>query len=242
MKAFSLSIIFFLFFLPRLKAQQEQENSKNEIKVNLSALLFRNISIQYERKISFKTTVALAAHLLPSGKIPFQNTVENFADMENIPFDQARVGSFGVVPEVRFYTGKKGAFNGFYLGPFLNFANYKTSLPITYNNKTGIFNGNISTMTVGIQAGIQANLSHKIKLDFWLLGPQFGASKGDLLFTGNLDDIEQEALRTSIDNVRDESPVKFIDTYSIDERGGKIKIKGPWAGLRAAGVNLCFSF
>jgi hypothetical protein len=172
MNRFLISLILLLTTVGSVNAQLLPDSNKNEIKVNLSALLFRNISVQYERKINKKMSVALGGHVLPFGKLPFKSTIEDLADVNTINFDDVRIGGFGFVPEVRFYTGKKGVFHGFYLGPFLNLSSYKADLPISYNDKTGIFNGNIFTVTLGLQLGIQANISNNIKIDFWLLGPQ----------------------------------------------------------------------
>jgi len=242
MNRFLFLLILFLTTVGSLNAQLLPDSNKNEIKVNLSALLLRNISLQYERKITRKMSVALGAHVLPFGKLPFKNTIRDIADLQNVNFDELKIGGFGFAPEVRFYTGKKGVFHGFYLGPFLNFSSYKAGLPIYYNDKTGIFNGHIFTKTLGLQLGIQTNISKNVRIDFWLLGPQYGASSGELVFKGTLDEVEQSALRFSIQDVKDDSPIRFIDSYNVDQKGGNIEVKGPWAGLRGAGINLALTF
>lgn len=168
-------------------------------------MAFRNIAVQYERKISKKTSFAIAAHLLPFGKLPYPGLVSDIADVKNVEFNKANIGAFGIIPEFRFYPGRKGALRGFYLGAFINYAQYKTDLPINYNNKTGIFNGKISTVTGGLQIGVQSKLSRKIVLDIWILGPNYGASSGNLVFKGDLEEMEQSALRFSLEGVKENS-------------------------------------
>ncbi len=239
-KSFFLLIFFFSILMP-IKAQEISDNS-NIVKVNLSALLMRNFSVQYERKISPKLALALGVHFLPFGKLPYQNIVSNYVDVNNIDFTKANIGAFGIIPEVRIYPGKEGALRGFYLGPFISYSSYKTDLPIYYSNKTGIFNGDISTFTGGLQIGVQRKLSRKVYVDFWIIGPNYGGSSGNLIFKGNLDELEQSSLRFSIQDVKDNFLIKFIESYQVDQNGGNIKVKGPWGGLRGAGINIGFRF
>ena len=224
------------------EAQQISDSVNNEIKLNISSLIVRNISVQYERKISAKISLALGVHLLPFGKLPQQKLVSDIVDVSDVNFEEAKLGSFGVVPDMRFYPGKRGVMKGFYFGPFINYSNYKMDLPINYNDKTGIFNGAVNTLTAGIQLGLQTKLSKSLWLDVWILGPNYGGSSGDLDFKGQLDEVEQSALRFSIQDVKDDFPVKFIDTYDVNENGATMHIEGPWAGLRGAGISLGFKF
>ena len=124
-------LIFFL--IKPVFAQPGADSLNNIIKLNLSALVVRNFSVQYERKVAPKIAVAIAFHILPFGKLPFSGTLSDMVDVNNVAFNKANIGSFGIIPEVRFYPGKKGALRGFYVGPFINYSHYKTSLPIDYN-------------------------------------------------------------------------------------------------------------
>ncbi len=104
----------------------------NAVKINLSGFAVRNISVQYERKINHKLSVALAFRDIPFGTLPFSGTISNLVDNPYIQFNKMNIGSVAVTPEVRFYPGKK-VLKGFYVGPFVSFGNYKTDLPIEYN-------------------------------------------------------------------------------------------------------------
>jgi hypothetical protein len=233
-----LILILSTFFVPKTFAQE----GDNEIKVNVPALIIRNISIQYERKIGAKTSVAIALRDIPYGKLPLQSTISNYVNNPFVEFDKLKAGSFGVTPEVRFYLGKKGAMRGFYLGPFINYSNYKTDLPIQYNNSTGIFNGEVKTITGGLQVGAQFKLSSHFYLDWWIVGPNYGGAKGDLIFTGALTSAEQSVLRDELKQLQSDVPFHFIKSYSVTGSGASINAKGPWAGLRGLGLNLAYRF
>ena len=241
MKKYCLLFILLSVKTTIIKAQSS-DTLNNAIKINLPALIARNISVQYERAISPKMSLGLGLHLLPFGKLRSQKLISDIVDVAEINFDEAKIGSWGIVPELRYYPGKKGVLRGFYFGPFFNYSEYKMDLPIYYNDKTGIFNGSVNTLTAGIQIGVQTKLSKSVWLDIWILGPNYGGSSGDLDFKGQLDEVEQSALRFSIQNVKDDFPVKFIESYEVNESGAAMTIEGPWAGLRGAGLNLTFKF
>ena len=232
--------------LTLLSQQQDTvlEKQKNNIlKINLSALVFKNISVQYERKIAKSISIAANVHYIPFGNLPFLSSIEKAIDDPSINVDKIKLGSFGVTPEIRFYIGKKGALRGFYIAPFANYTTYKTDLPIDYDTKTGIFNGSIKTITGGLLFGAQWKLGKSVYLDWWIIGPNYGKGNGDLNFAAALSPSEQIDLRSKIEDIRADAPFdKIIESYSVDNNGAKIKVSGPWGGLRGLGFNLGFRF
>lgn len=237
MKKNSLSI--FVLLLSCYTCYPQLNN--NAIKINLSGLVVRNISVQYERKVSHKISLALGFRDLPFGTLPFSKAISNLVDNPNVQFNRMNIGSIAVTPELRFYPGKK-PMKGFYVGPFISFANYKTDLPIEYNTKTGFFKGSVKTITGGLQVGSQFRLTKNFFLDWWILGPNFGGSSGALTFTGALSANEQIILAAELEQIKKDVPFNFIETYNVDNNGAMINIKGPWAGLRGLGINLVYQF
>ncbi len=233
------------FYLSAQTTASADTVSKNNIlKLNLSALLFKNISVQYERKVSRKSTVALNVHVMPFGNIPFKSAVEKAIDDASVDLDKLKVGNMGVTAEYRFYIGKKGAMRGFYLGPFLSYNNYKADLPLNYSNdtRTGVFSGKLKTYTAGLQLGAQWQLSKTVYLDWWILGPNYGSASGDLILNTALSPSEQQDLRDEIENLKNDVPLKTIKSYEVNASGAKIVAKGPWGGLRGLGINIGFRF
>ena len=230
-----------------LFAQQKKATPGNEknniVKINLSALVIKNISVQYERKVAKSVSVAANVHYMPSAKLPFLSEIEKAIDDPSVPVDQLKLGAFGVTPEIRFYVSKKGAMHGFYIAPFINYTTYKTDFPLNYSTKTGIFTGNISTITGGLLFGAQWSLGKFVTLDWWIAGPNYGHANGDLNLSTSLSPLEQAELRNQIEDLKNGAPFdKLIDSYTVSSTGSTMKAKGPWAGLRGLGINIGIRF
>ena len=226
-----------------LLAQKSESTQGNFMKVNLSGFIFRNISVEYERKTGERTSFAFNFHTIPFGKLPFQSLAQKLIDKAYVDLNLAEVGNTGATASYRFFRRKKGVFNGFYFAPMVTYNSYKTALPIQYNNgKTGFFTGNIHAVTGGIQAGVECRLSGKLYLDIWLLGPSYGFSSGNLRFDGPLSINEQAILSAEIEDLKGSLPIYVISSYQVNSTGASIVEQGPWAGLRGLGINLGFRF
>ncbi len=217
---------------------------KNIIKVNLPALALKNFSLQVERAVGKKISVAATVRYMPDGSVPLKSSFVKLADDPETErkLNNLNVGNFAVMPEVRFYLGKKGVFRGFYLGPFAGIARYSADLLYEYDDagttKTIPLSGDINSFTGGLMIGAQWQLSSIIYLDWWILGANYGTSKGDISGQQKLGTSEQQSLRDELDDL-DVPLTKF--TYVVDANGATVNFKGPWAGVRA-GICLGISF
>lgn len=226
------------------EAETKPAAGNNIIKLNLPALALKNISVQYERAVARKITVAGTLRYMPDGNIPLKSTFIKLADDPDIErqLNNTKVGNMAFMPEVRFYLGKKGAFRGFYLGPFASIARYNADILFEYDDagstKTIPLSGDVNTFTGGLMIGAQWKLSQLIYLDWWILGPNYGTSKGDVTGKKTLNASEQQSLRDELANL-DIPLTKF--TYTVDGNGATINFKGPWAGVRS-GICLGFRF
>jgi len=220
----------------------EIAESKNVVKLNLFALALKNVTLQYERAVARKVTVAGTFRVMPKGSIPLKSTFINLADDPDIEdqINNLKVGSVTFIPEVRYYFSKQGAFRGFYLGLFAEIASYSATVPIQYNNagttEMIAMSGKLTGITGGLMIGAQFKLSKKIYLDWWILGPNYGNSKGTLNAQKNMDAIEQKDLRDELASL-DIPLTKF--TYNVNSTGATMDFKGPWGGLRSG---LCIAF
>ena len=246
-----LLLVFATMFATSIWAQQESDKEdkeisimkKNIIKINLPALAFKNITVQYERALSRKTTVAGTFRFMPKGSIPFKSNIIKLADDPELErqLNNVEIGNMAFMPEVRFYLGKKGAFHGFYLAPFASIARYSTNLLFEYDDngvtKNIPLNGNVNSFTGGLMLGAQWQLSKALYLDWWILGPNYGNSKGDIAGTKTLSPAEQQSLRDEL-SMLDIPLTKY--TYTVDGNGATVNFKGPWAGVRSGiciGIN-----
>ena len=244
-------LLFLTISSASLLAQKEKEEvkdepapAKNMIKLNLFALALKNISVQYERAVARKVTVAGTFRYMPKGSIPFKSSFITLADDPDTErqLNNLKIGNVAFMPELRYYLGKKGAFRGFYLGLFASLARYNAEVPLEYDDngitKTIQMNGNITSITGGLMLGAQFKLGNKVYLDWWAMGPHYGSSNGSLSGQKKMNAQEQQDLR---DELRDIGIPLTKFTYAVDGNGAQMDIKGPWAGIRS-GLSIAFRF
>lgn len=257
-KRLLLTVLMAVAFFLKVNAQENDSVSyavstpKNLLKVNLFALPLNNFSFQYERAIGKKTAVSLGFRYMPNSGVPMKGSLESVIDDAETwnQMQSFKTGNTAITPEIRFYAGK-GVFRGFYFAPFARFSNYKAELPFEYEfeieNDNGsvtttaqniLLQGNVKTITGGILLGAQWKVSRLVYLDWWILGPQYGTSKGHINGSKNLSPEEQEQLRAELEDL----DIPLVDaTTSVSSTGARMDFKGPWAGLRA-GLNLGIRF
>jgi len=249
----ALILIVFILQATVLFAQPVTEKKEAILKINVPALLFKNISLQYEQKINKKNSFALAVRFMPKHSVPFRKTVQDLFTDTTIKLDQARMGNIGITPEYRFYLSKQGALKGFYIGGFVSFNHYNDDIPINYydyvNNKfidkIATFKGSMNTVTGGIQLGAQWKLSESLNLDWWIAGPNYGINKGEFKFIGSLNPtFEQVSLYVKMNLLKEVVPLVKVEIPqgSPNDNGASFKTSGGWAGIRAMGLNLGYRF
>ncbi len=212
--------------------------------------MLKNYSLQYERVLSKKFSVALAYRAMPSTTIPFKNFVQDIVGNEEPEIKKTietfKLSNFAVTPEVRFYPGKKGYGRGFYLAPFYRYASFKTNqLDVNYDDNNGTsgsikLSGKLTSNTGGLLFGLQHSIGKRLVYDLWFFGPHFGSGNGDFngLSDRMLNQAEQNAIRDELENI----DIPFTDkTISVNSSGAALKLNGPWGGVRA-GISLGVKF
>lgn len=229
------------------------QDGRNFIKVNVPGIFIHNYSLEYERGLKDHLSVGLGIRWMPKSGIPYKSTVENIIDDDHTwqQIHDARISNFAITPEVRYYFGKR-PLSGFYLAPFLRYASYHADIPSftyefsftapdnqVYTQTEHIpISGTVHTGTVGLLVGAQWNLSHRLVLDVWFAGPQYGFSDGSISGSRSLNEQEQQGLKEELDDL--DFPIVKTKAY-VDENGGRLDISGPWTGLRS-GIALAFRF
>ncbi|MCZ4243268.1 DUF3575 domain-containing protein [Pedobacter punctiformis] len=202
---------------------------ENLIKLNLPSLAMKTFNVQYERAIYGKTSVGLGLRIMPKGSLPFKSSLNSIDDQ----LGSLEMGNFAITPEIKFYLGK-GVFRGFYIAPYLKYANYNTSINYEYtsNNKTEVIplSGHLNTYTAGVLFGAQWRIANDFYLDWSIFGPQYGISSGKLTGTKTLTIQEQKDLKEELDGI--DLPVGKVSN-TVDSNGAVVDLKGPWAGIRA---------
>jgi len=258
-----VSIIAFSIF--GVKAQEITETEKaseypNFIKLNLLSIAGGKISVEYERVLSKRIAAAIAVNLRPEHGLPFKSSIMDLVDDTEINslLDGMKSSSTAITPEIKFYLSKKGYGRGFYLAPYVKYAKFNYSAPYTYDvsierqgqllydrEETIGLKGDLSTVTAGISAGVNFKLTNHFFLDWRIIGPGYGTSKGNLAGKMALNADEQAGLSDQLGNLKEslnDLPVKFEIDYKVHENGADITLnKSPWANIRS-GLSIAYKF
>lgn len=240
-------IIVLLLCLPMFASAQSLIGGSNIVRWNLGSLALRNYHFTYERSIAKRFSLSVSYRTMSKGPVPFQSQLEKAIESDEINFGKFEMGNTAWTVAGRLYLGL-GKMKGFYLEPYLRFANFDLSAPIKYTitsgpaagqSKEALFAGKVTSTSPGLMIGWQFQLATKIVMDIQLLGGHYGHSSGDLNFAATLSNEERDALQKSINEI-DAKPFDIKGTAS--NSGAKITTDGPWAGIRGANIGIGFRF
>jgi hypothetical protein len=263
MKIFSLSLIAILFNFCIAFSQKNGMKplidsttvikevyvpERNNVKISVTSLIFRNFQFQYERSLTKRIGFVFGYSFIPKGRMPFESKIDGLTSTNsnsNSIFSNVEIGYTAFTPEFRFYLGK-GYGKGFYVAPFYRNLKYNiTGVKFTYTTDFGAkaeldMGGQISANTFGLQFGAQFNLGKKLILDWWIIGPHYGTSQGDIAGVTNrtLSSDEQASLQKELDTI--ELPLSEVNAKA-NTNGADINIRGPWGGIRS-GLSLGYRF
>lgn len=258
MKSTTLFLLFTLFFcrsgvfaqtdslatspstMVTLQTEQETSFENNIVKLNVTALFVKNFTLQYERVIKKYLSAAIAFRFMPNGSLPYKSFIykqigDDDPEAEEV-IDNLKLNNFAISPEVRFYVGKKGFGQGFYIAPMYRFAEFNLSnIEYTYTvdneDNTLLMSGNLTSNYGGFSLGAQWLLGQHISLDWWIFGPLFGIENSTLdgssayLLTAE-DKVQIEENFNDLDIPGTSVDVTFPDNYSVH-----VKMHGPLYGV-----------
>jgi hypothetical protein len=254
MKKIIILLVAIFCLAETTNAQHVESNDyapkKNLVKVNLTSLLLRNYSAQYERVLSKIISVAISYRKMPEGNIPFKSQVLNSLEQDDTEtreiVENFKLSNYAITPEIRFYLGKKGYGRGFYIAPFYRNAGYNgNNFRFTYEGddmqeQSMTLSGDVTSNTFGIMIGAQWSLSEHLLLDWFILGPHGGNGNGALegVSSTPLSEMEQNEIREVLEDV----DIPLIEkSVEVNSAGAKVNFDGFWGGLRA-GISLGIKF
>jgi len=224
--------------------------SKNLIKFNITSALIRNYSLQYERILSRSVSAGVTVRVMPVSGIPYADNLIRWFDVTDPEaqdiIETVNVGNFTITPELRFYTGKKRYGRGFYFALYYRYGQYTfDNAFLPYDTEAGNeikFNttGNASSHTGGFMVCAQWALGKHMCLDWWILGPHFGVSKGDILALPSAP-LSREDQQNIKDDLNDIDIPMFEQTVNVTSDKVSMVFDGPWGGIRA-GLSLGVRF
>ena len=170
-----------------LLGQQNAQAQKNVVKLNLTPLVITDITVQYERVLFKKFSVAMGIGYIPDRPLPgFFPTIPT---INNIKFS-----GYSLTPEIRIYPHLlKDAPRGFYLAPYLKYSKYNVAADFPWSYKfsytdpnTGItadktlsqdlnLKGSFSGIGGGLMIGKQWIIANHISLDWFIMGGHVGS-------------------------------------------------------------------
>ena len=230
-----------LFAFTNANAQNFSSNEKkNIVKTNLAGLVLRNYNLSYERAIMKWFSMNVSYGNLPMGKLPLSKMLFD-GDADNEITD-IQISNTQFTLEPRFYlSGSKGFGEGFYIAPYYRYtkmslegAKYEFYSESTEEELPLTISGKATANSFGLMIGNQWILGKNDNwvIDFWIAGGHYGSSKGDFdgVSSRILTNQEQMELEEHL-NELDIPVLKY--TIQTNDRGAKISLKGPWAGLRS---------
>ncbi|MCF3108639.1 DUF3575 domain-containing protein [Niabella sp. CC-SYL272] len=247
-------LLFFMFFAAFSSPTAAQQDTAiwirlNRIRTNLTSIPLKNFSLQYERVLGKRFSAAISGRLMPESSLPLKRLILSAIDENQVTKDligKMHVSNWAITPELRFYPGKKGYGQGWYIALFYRHAQYTSNDFIVryadYGGTDGtvLLSGKLVSNTGGLLLGLQKMLGKSLSLDLWLLGPHIGGGRGD--FTGipdrPLTADEQEELREALEDIQ----ISHVrSSATVDSHFASLKLNGLWGGVRA-GVSLGVRF
>ena len=231
MKIKEFAFLAFLFINISMSFSQQ-----NIVKFGIVDIVKLNLS--YERVLNNNQSLGLNIAILRKINIPHLLLSDELIELNT----ETELSGYSIIPEYRFYTGKKGAPRGFYIAPYLKFSKYSLSFKDDYNGEQLEVTGGYNSLGLGVQLGVQWIISDVFTIDWNFLGFELDRNTISLEFTSDSDIIDFEALRNEINN--DYSDIPIIGKRLIVDSGDDFvngKASFLLGGIRS-GISIGFAF
>lgn len=213
----------------------------NLIKINLAPLLLKSYSLQYERILNRKFSVAVQYRVMPETGLPFKSSILRLVDNDDPQskktIEDFKISNYAITPEVRIYLSKKGFGRGFYIAPFYRYASFTSNdFDIFFTDENNAeqsikMSGKLTANTFGLAMGVQSALGKHVVLDIGFFGPHYGSGKGEFKGTPShsLSAAEQNDLSDQLEGI--DIPLTN-STVEVNANSASLKLDGPWGGMR----------
>lgn len=241
--------VFLLMFFAIGASAQQLDLRRNLFKLNLSSLIFRNASVQYEHVLTPVTSFAIGTSYMPKTGLPFASSLkEQWGDNPDAmrAIETTQLSSFTITPEYRFYVSGKAP-SGFYIAPFVRYQTMELEQVYQFTASSGkvhnpLISGNINNIGGGVLLGAQWLLGKTVSLDWWIAGPSVGSTNGLLTGTDDMSDLsasDRSDLKSDIESTQ--IPLTNVEA-TIGSNQIDVKLTGGYVGLRALGLTLGLRF
>ena len=200
----------------------------NIIKLNIPNLTFGNLTLNYERLLSARNSVALnLGYIRPQKPASLLDSALNF--------EEGEVGEFSgltVTAEYRIYGKKKGAGKGFYYGPYARYANHKLVFNTDIEDNLTNADTRLSAVGLGAQIGVQWLIKDRIAIDWGIIGVAAQWYNFSSTFTAVGDEINFDEVRAELEREINDSPLSNKLEFTSTENSLQAKMPFLFGGAR----------
>jgi len=211
---------------------------RNIVKLNLPNLAYKNITLNYERILSNRTSASIhAGYIIPSAAPSFVTNALGIDSTALVGTDSTSLNQFSgftVTGEYRIYGKKKGAARGFYYAPYLRYANYKYLFAASISKNFSNIDARLSTFGLGAQLGYQWVIKDRFVIDWGILGASIQRYNLSSTFSSKDDMVNFQEIRKELEaEIKDNSLLS--GTIEFTEGNGFLDAKLPFlfGGLRS---------
>lgn len=194
------------------------------LKLGVSDLFFNTLNVEHEYAINSKSSILLEGGIQLSRNIPGliinKVTAAGEEKERNIRINAATYRNFSIAGSYRHYTGKQ-ALKGFYVGPYLRYSNYKTTIDGLYDNNDfnrqdiqALIEGEVKIFSIGAEIGYQWVLNNKMTIAWNILGVGASFNNVNLNFTSN-DEGVFESWQQDVQNFLDDLPQGVGNNFDL---------------------------
>ncbi len=202
---------------------------RNLVKLNLPNLAFGNLTLNYERLLSARNSVALNL-----GYIRPQKPISLVSDF--IEADELNLGEFSGLTatlEYRIYGKKKGAGRGFYYAPYLRYATHKLGYQSDIDGNFANADIQLSAVGLGAQIGAQWLIKDRVVIDWGILGLAAQWYTFKSTFTAVDEEINFDEIRAELETDFEDSLISNEVEFTSDENSLQAKMPFLFGGIRA---------
>ena len=168
---------------PQIKSSKAELSTIMVAKISISNMLFNRINPAFEYVINPKMSAEMSFYAIPKSKLPLRPLIYKLIDRNDVDslngLDGIRMTGFSATPAWKFYPGKEGAPEGFYVSPFLRYSHVKFSGQLDYYNtdrqsaETAFVKDDSYATFIGggVLVGYQW-ICGRVALDWWIFGVQ----------------------------------------------------------------------
>lgn len=181
----------------------EIKEFKNELAIEVVAIVDGSLQIRYERLIREHISVSLGVGYKGDNGLISRSGL----DREKIKTGGITYSGLRIIPEVRYYlnNNRHTGMDGFYFGAYLKYSNYQTDLDGTYINDALDefdieFDADIKVTSIGLMVGYKLPVSKRFSIDFLIAGPGTGSYNFSFENKKDLPDEFYEDFNTALEN------------------------------------------